>query len=149
MDDLGRRLLDEFQRGFPLTLRPYADVAARLGVDEDTVLDALRALKDMGALTRVGAVFRPGSVGVSTLAALAVPEEHLEQVAALVSAHPEVNHNYQRDHRFNVWFVATATDRESLKAVIEDIEAETGLDVLCLPMLESFCLDLGFGLQWS
>lgn len=149
MDDLGRRLLDEFQRDFPLSPTPFADIASRLGVEEDMVLEALRALKEMGAVTRVGAVFRPGAVGASTLAAVSVPEDRLEPVAALISAHPEVNHNYQREHHFNVWFVATACNKARLDAVIVEIEAEIGLPVLCLPMLESYRLDLGFGLQWQ
>jgi len=53
-------------------------------------------------------VLRPNTVGVSTLAAIAVPNAELETVAALVSAYPEVNHNYEREHSLNLWFVVTA-----------------------------------------
>ena len=149
LPDLDRSLLDEFQRGFPLTERPYAEVAARLGTDEATVLSRLQDHLDGGRISRIGAVVTPHSAGWSTLAAMAVPEARLHDVAALVGDYPEVNHNYEREHRLNLWFVVTGRDRAHVGAVLEEIEARTGLDVLDLPLLESFRLDLGFPLQWS
>ena len=66
-----------------------------------------------GAVSRVGAVVTPHRAGWSTLAAMPVPEEMLEAVAEFVSAFPEVNHNYEREHRLNLWFVVAAADRTS------------------------------------
>lgn len=129
--------------------RPYAAVAERVGVDEAEVIDRLARLSRGGMVSRVGAVFRPHAVGGSTLAALAVPDDDLERVAALVSAYPEVNHNYQREHRLNLWFVVTAPSAEAVQAVLADISAQTGLEVLDLPLLEHFHIDLGFDLKWS
>lgn len=149
MDTLDRRLLNEFQQDFPLVARPYAAVAERLGVDEAEVIDRLARLSRGGMVSRVGAVFRPHAVGGSTLAALAAPHDELERIAALVSAYPEVNHNYQREHRLNLWFVVTAPSTEAVQAVLADIAARTGLDVLDLPLVEHFHIDLGFDLKWS
>lgn len=149
LDETDRRLLDDFQHDFPLTPRPYADLAERLGTSEADVIERLARLQQAGAVSRVGAVIRPHAVGASTLAAMAVPPEWLERVAELVSGYPEVNHNYQRDHRLNLWFVVTATARDEVQAVMADIERRTGLAVLDLPMLEDFHIDLGFGLQWN
>jgi DNA-binding Lrp family transcriptional regulator len=149
LSELDRSLLDGFQRDFPLTPRPYAALAARLGTDEATVLARLRHHQDDRRISRLGAVVTPHSAGWSTLAAMAVPEDRLDEVAALVGACPEVNHNYEREHRFNLWFVVTGRDRAHVAAVLEGIEARTGLDVLDLPLLEAYRLDLGFPLQWS
>lgn len=149
LSDFDRSLLDEFQRDFPLTERPYADIAARLGADEATVLSRLRDHLAGGRVSRIGAVVTPHSAGWSTLAAMAVPAARLDAVASLVGACPEVNHNYEREHRLNLWFVVTGRDRAHVGAVLEDIEARTGLEVLDLPLLEAFRLDLGFPLQWS
>ncbi|NIP73635.1 MAG: Lrp/AsnC family transcriptional regulator [Gammaproteobacteria bacterium] len=149
LSELEKQLLNDFQHDFPVTPRPYADIAERLGVTEDEVLAALHELRARGAVSRVGAVFRPNRVGVSTLAALAAPEERLEEVAALVSAYPEVNHNYEREHRFNLWFVVTARDEQRLREVLADIERRTRLEVLYLPMLEDYHIDLGFDLKWT
>lgn len=148
LDPTARRLLNDFQHDLPLTPTPFADIAERLGVDEQTVLEGLRGLQESGAISRVGPVLQPRRMGASTLAAVAVPPERLEEVAELVNGYTEVNHNYEREHRFNLWFVATAPDEEKLAAVLADIERRTGLQVLDLPMIEDYHIDLGFPLQW-
>lgn len=146
LNDLERRLLNDYQQDFPLSPTPYADIAGKLGVSEAEVLEALAHLRRQGAVSRVGAVLRPNTVGVSTLAAIAVPPEMLEPVAALVSACPEVNHNYEREHRLNLWFVANAPDAARLQAVLDDIAARSGYPVLSFPLLEDYHIDLGFDL---
>jgi siroheme decarboxylase len=140
------RLLNEFQRNFPLSDRPFAEIAERLGSDEATVLSTLQRLQQEGAISRIGAVFAPRSIGASTLAALAVPPGRLDDVAAQVSAHAGVNHNYEREHRYNLWFVATAADEAALALLLADIHAQTGLPPIALPLVEEFHIDLGFDL---
>jgi DNA-binding Lrp family transcriptional regulator len=144
---LSRCLLNDYQRDFPLTQRPYARIAGDHGVPEAVVIDGFRELIDSGRLGRIGAVFRPNTVGVSTLAAIAAPPDRLDAVAAIVSEYPGVNHNYQREHAVNLWFVATAPDAGTLEADLESIEARAGLPVLRLPLLEPYHVDLGFDLR--
>jgi DNA-binding Lrp family transcriptional regulator len=140
------RLLNDFQRGFPLVSAPFAAMGERLGVAEEAVMAALCRLQQEGGVSRVGPVFAPGRLGASTLAALAVPASHLEDVAALISARPEVNHNYLREHRYNLWFVAAAADRVRLGEVLDDIGRETGCRVISLPLVDEYHIDLGFDL---
>ena len=147
LTELDRRLLNDFQQDFPLSSTPYADIAHDLGVTEAEVLARLEALKNAGAVSRVGAVVRPNTVGVSTLAAMAVPPEQLESVAALVNGYTEVNHNYEREHRLNLWFVATAPDTERLQSTLDEIAARTGYEVLSFPLVEDYHIDLGFELR--
>jgi DNA-binding Lrp family transcriptional regulator len=149
IDDIDRRLLNEFQRNFPLTATPYADIARCLGVSEQIVIERLQRLQAAGTVSRVGPVFRPNRIGASTLAAMAVPAARLEEVAAVVSAYAAVNHNYEREHDYNLWFVAAAADETKLAAVLDDIAARTGLEVMSLPMLEDYHIDLGFDLRWT
>ena len=149
LTELDRRLLNDFQQDFPLTPTPYADMARKLGVTEAEVLARLEALKSAGAVSRVGAVVRPNTVGVSTLAAMAVPPEQLESVAALVNGYTEVNHNYEREHRLNLWFVATAPDAPRLQSVLDEIAVHTGYEVLSFPLVEDYHIDLGFDLRWK
>ncbi len=143
---LDLRLLNDYQRDFPLAKRPFGVIARQLQVSEREVLAALRRLQIDGKVSRVGAVFRPNRIGASTLAALAAPQDRLEQIAALISAHPEVNHNYQREHHFNLWFVVAANSPSQVQAVLRDIELQSGCEVLYLPLLEEFHIDLGFDL---
>lgn len=147
MDLLERRLLNEFQREFPLVERPFAVLGERLAAPEAWVMSTLARHAAEGSVSRVGAVFRPGTIGVSTLAAMTVPEGSLGIVAQLVSAHAEVNHNYEREHALNLWFVATAEDDDKLRRVLRTIEHETGYAVIGLPLIADYYIDLGFDLN--
>ena len=149
LTDIERRLLNDFQHDFPLSPTPYADIAQSLGVSEAEVLATLVRLKDAGAVSRVGAVVRPNTVGASTLAAMAVLPEEIERVAALVNGFAEVNHNYEREHRLNLWFVATAPDSTRLQQVLDEISAGTGYEVFSFPLVEDYHIDLGFELRWN
>lgn len=140
-------LLNSFQRDFPLLPRPFANLASKLNTTEAEVIDSLRRLQQAGVISRVGAVFQPHAIGDSALAALSVPQERLEEVAALVNDFVEVNHNYQREHRFNLWFVVTAPSQARLQEVMQEIETTCQCGpVLVLPMLEQYHIDLGFDL---
>ena len=149
LNELERHLLNDFQHGLPLVSRPFEKIANQLGTTEDVVIDTLNKLKTQGFVSRVGAVFRANSIGASTLAAMSVPENELEDVAAMVSDYSEVNHNYQREHHFNLWFVVTACDENDLNRVLDDIEHRSGHSVLYLPMLEDYHIDLGFDLEFE
>ena len=139
-------LLNDWQRDFPIVAHPFAEIGQRVGAGETAILDTLRRLQRRGAISRVGAVFAPRRIGASTLAALAAAPQRIEEIAALVSSRPEVNHNYQREHRYNLWFVATAADQQELNAVLAGIERDTGCPVIALPLENEFHIDLGFDL---
>lgn len=146
LNDLEKRLLNEYQKGLPLTPTPYADIAAKLGTSEALVLKIIDRLQALGVISRVGPVFKPKRVGASTLAAMAIPEDKLEAVADIISAYAEVNHNYEREDRYNLWFVVTAPNQQRLDAVLEEMEQQTGYKILYLPLEKQFHIDLGFPL---
>lgn len=144
-----RALLNDYQHDLPLVSRPFQAIGRELGLDEEAVIAALRYLQEEGVVSRVGVTLRPGAVGVGTLAAMAVPEHDLERVAGLVSARPEVNHNYERENAINLWFVVTAEDEAALSRALADIERETGYRPLDLRLVRDYHIDLGFELQWT
>jgi DNA-binding Lrp family transcriptional regulator len=145
---LEQHLLNDFQHNLPLSATPFADMASQLGITEDEVMHTLQRLQSDGAISRIGPVFRPNRVGVSTLAAMAIPQDELECVARIISAFPEVNHNYEREHEFNLWFVVTASSEEHLDIVLHEIEQHAGYPLMSLPMLEDYFIDLGFDINW-
>ncbi len=145
-DSLTLAMLDAWQRGFPLVPRPFAEVGEAFGLAEAEVISRFAAAQAHGIIGRIGAVVQPNTVAASTLAALAVPEERLEEVAAIVSAQPEVTHNYEREHELNLWFVITAADRDHVRAVLSRIREQTGLEPLDLQLVRGFHIDLGFAL---
>ena len=146
LDVLDRRLLDEHQRGFPVCGTPFAEIAHRLGCEAAEVLRRLAVLERRGLVSRIGPVFAPGRIGASTLAAMAVPPARLESVAECVNRCPAVNHNYEREHAINLWFVLTAPCAGSLDEALAGIRRRTGLDVLDLRLERAYHIDLGFPL---
>ena len=146
LNDLEKRLLNEFQKGLPLSPTPFADMADSLGTSEALVLQILERLQKQGVISRVGPVIKPQRIGASTLAAMAIPKDRLEAVAYVINRYTEVNHNYERENRFNLWFVVTAPDQAHLDAVLADMEEKTGYPVLNLPMEKPYHIDLGFPL---
>jgi len=146
---LQQKIINNYQRDFPLSPNPYQEIAERFDTTEEEVIYAISTLNEQKILSRVGAVFDHKKAGASTLAAIAVPSEQLEKVAAIVNQFEQVNHNYEREHDYNLWFVATASDLQALNQVLEQIELLTGLPVLVLPMEASYHIDLGFNIDFK
>jgi len=122
-----RRLLDALQRDFPLTARPFAAIGRRLGLAEDDVIAHVRRLKDDGLIRQIGAIFDTRALGYrSTLVAMRVPPERVDQAAAVVSGHPGVSHNYRRDHIWNLWFTLAVPPDDDLKATAVRLTQEAG-----------------------
>lgn len=145
-DGLHSRLLEDWQRDLPLVPRPFAVIAEHLGISEALVLSELNALRTSGAISRVGGVVRPNTLGASTLAAVAAPEFKADEVASILSREPGVNHVYLRENDFNIWFVVTGPDRAYVDAALARVAHATGLRVLVLRLEQAYHIDLGFAL---
>lgn len=143
MDELDRRIINALQGAFPVEPRPFRAAARNLGTDEATLLQRLRQLLDEGVLTRFGPLFNADRLGGAfTLCAMSVPAAEFERVAAAVNAHPEVAHNYEREHRLNMWFVLATGDPARIAQIVACIESETGCAVLELPKEAEYVVDL-------
>jgi len=143
MDELERAIVNRLQGGFPLSERPFAEAARELGIDAATLITKLQAMLEAGTLTRFGPMYDAERLGGAfTLCAMSVPAADFERVAALVNAHPEVAHNYERAHRYNMWFVIAAASRAQIAPLIAAIEAETGCPVLNLPREQEYFIEL-------
>ena len=145
--DLRRAVLNPWQRDFPLVREPFTHIATTVGLSTDAVLAGYAQLQNEGALGRIGGVFAGNAGGAALLAAMAVPPERLDAVAAVVSSHPGVNHNYQREHHYNLWFVMTGQDDTAVRAAMRSLEDATGLPALQLRMQRAYRIDLGFDLR--
>lgn len=146
-DPIDRVLLDDWQRDFPVTARPFGVLAEGLGTSESDVLSRLQDKIARGQITRVGATCAPNTISASTLAAIAAPEDRIQEVAQIIGAEPGVNHSYLRENEWNLWFVATGPDRVHVDATLERISKRSGLRVLDLRLVRPFNLDLGFSLR--
>ncbi len=143
MDELDRQLINRLQRGLPLVPQPWQTLAEELDAPVETLLARVQVLLDDGTLTRFGPMFDIERLGGAfTLAALAVPEQRFDEVAAQLEVLPEVAHNYRREHDWNMWFVLACETPEGIDASIRQIETLTGLPVLNLPKEETYHVGL-------
>lgn len=143
---LARSFINRYQGGFPLFNRPFRVVADDLGTDEKTLIAGIRELLDAGVLSRFGPLFDAERLGGRfTLAAMAVPQDRFDRVAAQLAELPEVAHNYRRGHRLNMWFVLATESESSLRQAIERIAELSALKVHDFPKLAEY--HLGFWLH--
>ncbi|KAA9398475.1 Lrp/AsnC family transcriptional regulator [Haloarcula sp. CBA1130] len=154
LETVDRAVLNAFQGGFPVVERPFEPAAAALGdhgvdIDADELLERVQALDDAGVLTRFGALINAEAIGgTATLVATHAPEGSYDEHAELINAHPEVAHNYEREHpHLNMWFVLSVADEERVDEVLADIEAETGEETYNLPKQQEFHVGAKFPVE--
>ncbi len=143
IDPVDALLIHRLHGDFPLSDRPFAEVAQQLDLSEDEVITRLRRMLDGGLLSRFGPLFQIERAGGQfVLAAMQVPEERFDAVAQQVNALDEVAHNYRREHAFNMWFVLAATSPDAVHAACARIEQQTGLRVFAFPKEKEFFVEL-------
>jgi len=143
MDDFDKQLLALIQTEVPIVARPFTVIGEKLGgCSEAEVRTRILALKADRVIRQISAIFDTQSLGyASSLVACQCDPHREEEVAALISAHPGVSHNYHRDHRFNLWYtVAVApTSRLGLERTVQILHEQTGAtSTRLLPTLRLF-----------
>lgn len=147
MDETDRRIVNALQGDFPLCERPFAQAAAGLGLTEEELISRIARMLEARELTRFGPMYNADRMGGAfTLCAMKVPVDVFDRVAAIVNAYPEVAHNYEREHAFNMWFVLATAMPGRIASLALEIERRTGCAVLQLPKLDEYFVELKFAL---
>ena len=132
------KLINRVQKGFPLSKNPFGQIAKDLKCEKKWVIKRLQELKEEGIISRFGTVATRKKDSYSTLAALKVPPERVDDVAHLVSSYDEVTQNHLREHEYNLWFVVQSKSEAKLKNALADLRLHMDFPMLDLPMLESY-----------
>lgn len=139
LDAIDKAIINHMQDGFPIVSEPFKEIGAELGLDAETLIERIERLLNDGYLSRFGPLFNIERLGGAfCLCAMAVPADRFEEVAALVNAHDEVAHNYERAHALNMWFVLATETPEEIDRILLDIRQEAGLDTYAFPKIEEF-----------
>jgi DNA-binding Lrp family transcriptional regulator len=146
MEETDRRILNEIQSDFPLTVRPFEEVGKRLNLTESEVMERIARMKDKGVIRRIGGNFHSARLQfASTLCAAKVPEEEVAGFVEVVNQYPGVTHNYLRNHAYNIWFTFIAQDGEAIEEALREIAEKTGIaDILNLPAVRMFKIKVDF-----
>ena len=140
MDDLDKEILNEIQWSFPLVTRPFDAIAKKFDTTPEIIKDRLHSLKEIGVLRQLSAIFDTRKLGyTSSLVAMEIESDKLEDVANQINRHPGVSHNYERDHQFNLWFTLAVPPGIDLKQELEKFNVLKGIKkVRMLPTLQLF-----------
>jgi len=140
MDELDKELLNEIQWTFPLVTRPFDAIARKFNSTPEIIKEHLNRLKKDGILRQLSAIFDTRKLGyTSSLVAMEIDHDQLENVANQINRHPGVSHNYERDHQFNLWFTLAVPPGSDLKTEIDKFNVLKGIKkVRMLPTLQLF-----------
>lgn len=149
MDNIDKKLLDIVQGKFPITEEPYGEIASLLEISADEVLSRLGKLKDDGIIRRIGAIFESKKLGYSsTLCAMRVPDQRVDEVAGIINEYIGVTHNYLREHDYNIWFTITARSQQELHGIMAEIREKSGIqDLIDLPTIRMFKIRVHFSMS--
>ncbi len=132
-ETLDRRLVLATQGGLPIVPRPYAVVAAELGISEREVRQRLQAMLDAGQIRRIALVpnhYRLGYVA-NGMSVWDIPDEQVADVGRELGRMPAVSHCYHRprhgrDWPYNLFAMVHGHDREEVIRRVEAMAAHLG-----------------------
>lgn len=148
LDRLDEVILDILQNDFPLSVEPYQDIAKKIAISEQEVLKRIKEMKNSGIIRRIGGVMDSQKMGYySTLCAIKVPEERIDEAAAYINSFDGVTHNYLRDYEWNMWFTLTAESQACSANMLRQIEQNLGLQVISMPAIEVYKIKVSFDVR--
>ncbi len=147
LEKLDREILDIIQTNFPISPRPYKDLAQMLNTSEELVFERIEKLKADKLIRRLGANFQSSKLGFrSTLCAAKVPDDKKDFFIKTVNDITGVTHNYLRKHEFNIWFTLIASSWEKVEETLAQITQKTGIDIINLPAIKLYKIKVDFKL---
>lgn len=133
--DEDRALLNMLQTDIPLSLDPWEEIGARLGLTGGEVLAKLEKWRDGGVIRKIGASINPRAMGwFSTLCAASLPTEKIPDFKAHIDNIPAITHCYiRKNDQFNLWFTIIAENEMAALGIIDYLQLQLNLAVKSMP----------------
>jgi DNA-binding Lrp family transcriptional regulator len=125
--------LESLPADFPVTERPYEDMAQSLGMTGQALIDELSVLKGAGFIRRIAAMVSHRAVSYegNAMVVWRVPEDEMEAVGAIMTGFDEVSHCYERDTggywSYNLYTMVHGRTKEECLAVIEEMASRSDI----------------------
>ncbi|NLT95995.1 MAG: Lrp/AsnC family transcriptional regulator [Clostridia bacterium] len=96
--ELDKAIIREIQEDIPLVSQPFLEIAHRLGISEEQLLQRIKFLQEKGYIRRFGAALRHREMGLKAnpMIIMRVPEERIDEVGTKLASLDRVTHCYQR-----------------------------------------------------
>jgi DNA-binding Lrp family transcriptional regulator len=135
-------ILLRVQKNFPLNPKPFQIIADELGISQDKVIEILQEQKEQKIIRQTSAIFDTKSLGYkSSLVAFEIDDDKIDDAVKIINSHPGVSHNYERNHKFNIWFTMAVSPETTLglDKTIELLASLTNANAfIMLPTLKLF-----------
>lgn len=130
-----RAVLRIVQNTIPDSPTPFWDIARKLDLTEEQVLQLLRRLKEDGSIRRFGATLyhQEAGYGANVMVAwLVEPKEAVERISRIMTARSEITHCYERrtcpEWPYNLYTMIHGKSRDHCRRIVLDLAEQTGLD---------------------
>jgi len=134
LTELEKKIIASIQKDIAITERPYLEIADKLGVSEESLLQTLQGLCDRGIIRRYGATLRHQKTGftANAMAAWQVEEERIEEVGNIMASFPEVSHCYRRNPTdrwpYNLYTMIHAGDEDACRQTALNMSKATSVN---------------------
>ncbi|RLB84786.1 MAG: Lrp/AsnC family transcriptional regulator [Deltaproteobacteria bacterium] len=135
LTELEKKIISLIQGDIPVTKRPYLELANRLMISENQLLQKLKDLCNRGIIRRFGATIRHQKSGFEANAMVAwrVAEDRVDEVGEKLASYRQVTHCYRRNPSdnwpYNIYTMIHAKNEDTCKDLVkrmsEKISVET------------------------
>lgn len=133
LSEQDRQIICELQNGLPLVSRPFKQMAGRLNMTEEGLIERIRHFIANGQIRRFGAAVRHQDLGylANAMVVWDTPDEKAAEIGSQMAAFEEVTHCYQRprypDWPYNLFTMVHGRSREECARIAEKIAQATGV----------------------
>jgi len=128
-----KAVIRESQKDIPLTEKPFEEIARKIGMEEEELLNTLRSLRDRGIIRRFSAILYHRRVGfrANGMVVWRVPPERVEEVGRYLSSFRSVSHCYERTTngiwRYNLFSMVHGKERDEVTDFVGRVSGEIGI----------------------
>ncbi len=133
LNDLEIKIVKELQAGLPLVEKPYEEIARKVGLSEEKLIETIKEMKKKGVIRRFGAALRHQDLGFTANAMVVwdVPEDKAPEVGRIMAGFEQVTHCYQRPRRpgwpYTIFTVVHGKSREDCERLAAMLAEKTGI----------------------
>ncbi|MBF0121452.1 MAG: Lrp/AsnC family transcriptional regulator [Desulfobacterales bacterium] len=134
IDELEKRIIASIQDDIPITERPYMEIASKLNISEDLLLEKLKDLIERGIIRRFGATIRHQKSGYKANAMVAweVDENSINEIGKKMASFKQVSHCYHRiptpEWSYNLYTMIHAKTESACRKIAVKMAKEMSLD---------------------
>lgn len=134
LDDRDFEIIGMLEQDLPLVPRPFKEMAAKLAMEEEELLDKARSYLSAGAMRRFAAVLNHRQAGfmANAMSVWKVPQERLQEVGQTMATFSAVTHCYQRpvypDWPYNIFAMIHGRNECECITVVSAIAGATGIN---------------------